>query len=620
MTRQSPSLTPSPLRGGFLVALAVLTPLLLACKGGSSKPGFTAAPPPETLAPEPEDTSLAPSVEDAAPARADEVTTATDTASSDQPRGLAHVYGEDGGWPCTGHPVCEEGSPADGMLGADITDLETLDPAMVVDTEGLMVAQSLFEGLVNAPRRSGLPIQPGVAKAWRVSEDGLAYTFELRDDAKWSDGRPVTAGDFVWAWRRKLDPKTGSTGVEPLFRIKNAKAFNAGTLSDPEAVGVAAEDDHTLVVTLETPAPFFLEYLTMGHFLPAPEPTVTAHGKAWTRPENIVSNGAFTLAEWTPRTRIVLKKSPTYWDAENVRLAGAVLYISESHAQGMTRYRTGATQWGRQAVITSDIPGFIADKRPDLFIDPYLCYYSYIFRTDRKPFDDVRVRRAVNMAIDKQGLVDHVTEGMQQPADGAVPQYLVETLGYPKPKGDGYDPKQARALLAQAGYPGGAGFPKVTLLYNNFESHRLIAEFVQRNIEENLGVHFELANMEWKAFLAQLRTGDFQIARFGSCGINHPYSLLTDFSSDYPENHTGWQDDAYDALLQKALRTPERDAEMKLYAEAEAMLQRDMPFAPLYYYTRIYLKKPVLQGLEPELTNNHLLKYMYWADEPEGGQ
>ncbi|PKN58696.1 MAG: peptide ABC transporter substrate-binding protein [Deltaproteobacteria bacterium HGW-Deltaproteobacteria-14] len=602
--------------GQVLVALALALALALgACKGGGGDaPAFTAPPPPEAQADA--DSPPAPAADVLPTEPAATVPDAAQVEPETESGLLDHIYGRAVSWPCEGHPVCDEPSPADGMLGLDVTDLEYIDPGMVVDTEGLMVAQSLFEGLVNPPPRSGMPIQPGVATRWERSEDGLVYTFHLRDDARWSDGHPVTAGDFVWAWRRKLDPKLGSTGVEPLFRIKNAKEYNAGTVTDAAEVGVVAPDAHTLVVTLETPAPFFMQYLTMGHFLPAPEPTVTAHGKAWTRPENIVSNGAFVLEEWTPKTRLVLEKNPTYWDAANVRLPGAILYISESHAQGMTRYRTGATQWGRQAVITSDIPGFIEERRPDLFIDPYLCYYSYIFRIDRKPFDDVRVRRALNMAIDKQGLVDHVTEGMQQPADGAIPPYLVKTLGYPKPAGDPYDPKRARALLAEAGYPGGAGFPKVTLLYNNFESHRLIAEYVQRNVEEQLGVHLELSNMEWKGFLSQLRTGDFQIARFGSCGIDHPYSLLADFGADYPENHTAYANSEYDALLQKALRAPDRVTEMKLYADAEAMLQRDMPFAPLYYYTRLYLKKPVLQGLEPELTNNHLLKYMYWADKP----
>jgi len=594
---------------GMLAACVVLA---AGCKGnGGEPPAFTAPPPPETTsAPPAEDAAPAPPVEDATPAPPEDAGAAPATSL------LQHLHGRSSVWPCTGDPSCAEASPADGMLGLDITDVETFDPSLVVDTEGFLVAQSLFEGLINVPPQSGMPFQPGVAERWEISDDGLTYTFHLRSDARWSNGRMVTADDFVFAWRRKLDPATASTAVEPLYRLKNAKAFNEGTLTDPAEVGVRAVEPRTLVVTLETPAPFFLNFLAMGHFLPVPEEVIREHGKAWTTPEHLVGNGAFTLASWTPRETLILKKSPTYWDAANVHLAGATLYISESHAQSMTRYQTGTTQWGRQAVITSDIPEYIKSGRPDFYIDPYLCYYAYIFRTDRPPFDDVRVRRALNMAVDKQALVDHVSQGMQEPADGAIPPHLVRTLGYPKPQGDPFDPARARDLLAEAGYPGGVGFPKATLLYNNFESHRLLAEAVQRNWKEHLGIDIALANMEWKSFLKQLRTGDFQIARFGSCGIEHPFSLLADYQSFYPENHTAWANKDYDALLDRALRAPDRATEMRLYAEAEALLQREMPLLPLYYYTRIYMKKPVLEGIEAELTNNHLLKYMRWADRP----
>lgn len=537
-----------------------------------------------------------------------------DGATDGDERLLDHLHGVSPSWPCAGHPVCDDASPADGMLGVDIGGMEFLDPSMISETEGFLVATNIFEGLANSPKRSGMPLEPGVAERWEVSDDGLVYTFHLRDDARWTNGRAVDAHDFVYALRRKIDPTTGSTAVEPLFLLKNARAFNQGTVQDIEEVGIRAIDDRTLELTLEMPTSFFMKYVVSGHYLPVPREAIEQHGKQWTRAENIVTNGPFRMTEWVPRSRITLVKNPDYWDADAVRLPGVILHVSDSHAQSNTRYQTNTIQWGRSAVGTADIEAMLQERRPDFFIDPYLCYYAYFFRNDRPPFDDVRVRRAVNMAIDKAGLVQHITRGMQVPADGPILPHFERTMGYPKPKGDPHDPDRARELLAEAGYPNGQGMPKITLVYNTFESHRLMAEYVQRNLREHLGVEVEIHNMEWKSLLQRLRTGNFQMARFGWCGIEHPFSLMSVLQSFHPENSMAYKSPEFDALIDRARRATDHAEEMRLYAEAEAIVQRDMPFSPIYYYTKTYLKRPVLQGLEPELTNSHLFKYMYWAD------
>lgn len=543
----------------------------------------------------------------------------TRAAAAPKPKLLEHIYGHEPSWPCTGHPTCDEPSPKDGMLGVDIHEPEFLDPALVSETEGFLIDNAIFEGLVSRPPRSGMPFVPGVAASWESSADGTVYTFHLRDTARWSNGRPVVAGDFVYAWRRKLDPATASTAVEPLFVIKNAKAFNDGTLKDGTQLGVEAVDDRTLRVTLEAPSRFFIGAITTGHFLPVPREAIEAHGKAWTRPGNIVVNGPFTMTEWRPRERIVLLKRDAYWNADAVRLPGVILYAGESQATNLTRYDTGTIQWARDAVGSGLVQDFIRSGRPDLVIDPYLCYYAYFARVDRPPLDDARVRRALDMAIDKEGLVKKVLGGLQVPADGPMLPHFEVTSGYPKPHTAGFDPAGARKLLADAGYPGGKGFPKLQLVYNTSESHKAIAEYTARNIEENLGIHVELSNVEWQSLLKKLRTGDFELARFGWCGDEDPQSLLSVLLSYHPENSMGYKNAEFDELVTTAKRTLDAAEQMRLYAEAEKLVQRDMPMIPMYYYTRVFLKKPVLQGIEPELTNSHLFQYMYWADRPAGG-
>jgi len=234
---------------------------------------------------------------------------------------------------------------------------------------------------------------------------------------------------------------------------------------------------------------------------------------------------------------------------------------------------------------------------------------------DVAPFDDVRIRRAFNMAIDKERLVKDITRAMQVPADGPVPPFFAEAMGYPRPTGDPFDPAEARRLLAEAGYPNGVGLPPVDLIYNTYESHRMIAEFVQRSVKENLGITMTIGNMEWKSLLKRLRAGDFQISRYGWVGLPDPHSFLKLFRTNSTNNIAGYKNPEIDRLLDASLLAPTERDRLALLAQAEAVIQRDVPIAPLYYYTMPYLKVPALRGLEPELNDTHLIKYMYWGDK-----
>ena len=404
-----------------------------------------------------------------------------------------------------------------------------------------------------APRRSGLPPEPGVATGYELADDGKTYTFHLRADARWSDGRPVTAGDFVYSWLRALDPATGSVTVETLYYLENAEKFNKGALTDRDLVGVHAPDDHTLVVRLERPTPFWIALVTHSQYYPVPRWAIEEHGRQWTRPENIVTNGAYRVVEQRPRERVVLERSPTYWDAANVRIPRIVARSSTSENQDITLYDSGQIQYARMGVPPAELTARMTSGEPDLIIDQRLCYYQYTFNTEHPPFDDERVRRAIVMAIDKDRLVGSVTRGREVPADGVVLDYFVDAMGYPDPEGLPFDVAAARKLLAEAGFPGGKGLPPVTLSYNTLDRHQAIAEFVQRQLKENLNFDVTLENMEFKSLLKKVRAKDFDITRRGWCGEEHPYTMLEIFRSTSPRNPSGWKSAEFDSLLERSL-------------------------------------------------------------------
>ncbi len=502
---------------------------------------------------------------------------------------------------------------------------EFLDPNKIAETAGNAIAMNMFEPLLNYARGNAAPV-PGVAERYEVSDDGLVYTFHLRHDAKWSNGRTVTARDFVYSWRRGLDPATGSRNAEQLWFLHNGRALNEGRLDDPSKLGVEAVDDFTLRVTLENPTPFFPSLVASIAYAPVPREAVEKWGNRWTRPEYIVVNGPYKLVEWKVRDRVVLEKNPLYWDAEHVRLQRAVILHNESETNAWNLYRSGKVYWVPSQIPTEKIPGLIARWPLDFHIDPIMCTYYYVFRLDHAPFDDVRVRRAFNMAVDKERLVRQILHAGQRAATHLVPEMFEHSdfewvRGYRSPHGDGYDPDKARALLAEAGYPDGSGLSQVEVVYNTYEGHRLIAEAIQRNLKEDLGVDLAIHNMEWKSLLKRLHRGDFQIGRSSWCAdYPDPMTFLSVFHSDSQNNYAGYHNPDYDALLERINRTRDRTRRNALIGKAEAMLNRDVPFLPLYFYVHVYLLNPYVRGFEPQYQDNHLLKYMWYADSLSGGR
>jgi len=490
---------------------------------------------------------------------------------------------------------------------------QDLDPHTTTGVPEHRIATTLFEGLVSLDLATLEPV-PAAAEHWSVSADGNVYTFTIRADAAWSNGAPVTAHDFVYAWRRILSPGLASEYAYMLHSIKNAQPFNAGTLTDFGEVGAKALDDRTLEVTLENPTPYFLAMQVHNAWYPVHGPAIERfgcmdeRGTKWTRPGNHVGNGPFMLERWAPDEVITVVKNPHYWDAGAVRLAAVHFYPIQNLQTEERSFRTGELHV-TESVPLSMIAVYQLKNPGALHIDPYLGTYYYRFNVTRPPFDDVRVRRAFAMSIDREQLVRNVLRGGQQPAAHYTPP---NTAGYTCAARIPFDVDQARRLLAQAGYPNGEGLPPVELLYNSSENHKLIAEAVQRMWKVHLAVDVALVNQDWKVYLDSMNNLDYQIARSGWIGdYVDPHNFLECFLTGGGNNRTGYASPAYDALIAKANATLDPDARFAVFQDAERLLLEDCPFAPVYFYTRIYLKAPEIKGWQPNMLGFIPFKRLY---------
>ena len=434
-----------------------------------------------------------------------------------------------------------------------------LDPQLATGIAEASITSALFEGLVTEDPKDLHPI-PGVAAQWDISPDRMTYTFFLRPEARWSNTDPVTAQDFVDSWRRILTPSLGAAYASSLFVLQGAEAFNKGLTRDFSQVGAVAVDPHTLRVTLEHPISYFLSLLTTMSWLPVHLSSLAASGpvyeqhSGWTRPGHLVGNGAFVLRSWEPDRVIVVEKSPTYWDAAHVRLNAIHFYPIDSLEAEERAFRTGQLHL-TDALPLSRIEAYRRDSPQLLRIDPYLDTYFYRLNVRQPGLSDVRVRRALALAVDRRAIVERVRRGGQTPAAEFTPP----VGGYTAPAYMPTDFAEARRRLAAAGHPGGEGLPPFELLYNNSESHRLIAEAVQEMWRKELGVETKLINEEEKVVLAARHSGRYQILRSNwAADYPEPSSFLDLWRGDNGNNDTGWSDPEYDSLLFVAARTAGR--------------------------------------------------------------
>jgi oligopeptide transport system substrate-binding protein len=498
-----------------------------------------------------------------------------------------------------------------------------LDPHVVTGVPENHIIRALFEGLaVKNPYT--LEPEPGVAESWDISGDGRTVTFHINPEARWSNGEAMTAQDYVWSWQRALNPAMGNLYAYMLYPVRNAEAFATGQLDDFGKVGVKALDDLTLQVTLNERTPYFIQLMDHYSTFALHRATIEKFGKAtdrftrWTRVENIVSNGAFRLKEWKLNRRIVVEKSDTYWDRDNVKLNGVVFYPTENIVSEERMFRVGQLHY-TQSIPLDKIPVYRAMENSPYVQAPYLGTYYFLINTTRPPVDDVRVRQALSMAVDRDKLNRTVLQGSNFPAYSITPP---DTLGYYPPTLFGYDVEKARALLADAGYPNGEGFPPLELTYNTSESHRKIAVALQQMWKDALNIRVTLSNQEWKVYLDSVTQMDFQIARRGWIGdYVDPNNFLDLFITGGGNNNTGFSDPRYDEMiLRLAPQAETREERYAIFYEAETILMEQMPIIPIYTYTSKHLIHPSVKGLPSNLMDSLNLKYV-WLDadwEPAG--
>ncbi len=602
------------------------------------------------------------------------------------------------------------------------TEPKTLDPQLITGQPEARIAQEIFEGLTRLDAKTLRPVQ-GVATSWDVSTDGLRFTFHLRPDARWTDGRTVTAADFVYAWKRLLDPTTAAEYAYILFPIRYAEALNtadgyADALSGPvmsalgqlkrehanglsgrewqvfvsknhlneplrnehdprldellsrrtrpvTAVdlewlrgivgavavrqraaaadarvhfgkdgGVFAPDARTLVVELRAATPYFLQLTSFFSTLPVPSWVVEARGRRddWFLPEHIVTNGPFRLSRWLLNDHIRLVRNDSYWGRAEVKLRSIDALATESDTTALNLYLTHEVDW-----LPSSYPLDLVDelrRRPDFYANPGLMVYFYRFNTTAPPFDDRRVREALNLAVDRKLIVEQVLGLGQIPAETFVPPGMP---GYVAPDSDiRFDLARARKLLSDAGYPDGIGFPEVGILYNTSQSHKKVAEVIADQLRRNLGIRVNAYNQEWQSFLDTVRTRDYAIARGGWIGdYADPNTFLDMWVTNGGNNETGFSSPLYDSLIAAAadvgafasapdalltrMKRPDdvraalhdageatsgsqkRDAlahvRMLLFREAESILVQDeFPILPLYFYVASGLVSPKVRG------------------------
>ena len=474
---------------------------------------------------------------------------------------------------------------------------ESLDPAQIRSGfPGEVVLVDLFEGLVSEDGQG--KTVPAQAQRWETSEDGLVWRFFLRPQLKWSNGEPLTAQDFVYAWRRLLDPVQGSPSAGLLLAtgINNAQSIYAGAL-ELTSLGVEAESSQILKVTLERPVPYFLQLVSQRPFVPVNEQAITRFGKEWTQPGKLVSNGAYKLVNWVPNERIEAERNIHYWDDLHTRIKRVTyLPLSSQHAERL-RYEAGEIQLTNKVAL--EYYQKTKQTTPErIWGLPLLGTYLYTFNLRRPELQDVRVRQALAMTIDRHVLTEQVSGQGERPAWSLLPGMPgYEALGSPLALQD--QPTRlakAAALMAQAGYNSARPF-KLTLTYNTSESHKKLALAVAA-MWKPLGVEVSLNNMEWSAYQVAKDSGDFMLVRsflFGD--YVEPSSMLNSFRCQDPQNESGYCNPAFDGLLQQASDTLDGSTRTGLYRRAEQLLMDEMPAIPVYHYNQMRLVDPTLRGL-----------------------
>ncbi len=513
----------------------------------------------------------------------------------------------------------------------------TLDPALISWTDEFRLGRALFEGLTRLNDETFAP-EPGVAERWDISKDRKTYTFHLRPDARWSNGDPVVADDFLFAWRRVLTPAVASEYFYQLYPIRNAQRYyesradrdNSNDLSFHE-VGARAVDDRTLQVELAYPCPYFLRLAAFLTLAPVHRPTIERwafrDGKVlpdshrWTRPGNIVCNGAFTIERWEFKRRIRLRTNPHYWDSANTYVDTIDALPIEDVNTALLVYETGAVDL--ISTVSSVAARVLYERkrsgdRPDFHTCRYFATYFYRFNCRRPPLDDLRVRQALSLTIDRKAICEHILGYGQRPAFCYVPAGSVDEMIQKGPDGQEYryEPAEgighdlswdervalARERLAEAGFPKGQGLRPLELLYNRIEAHHLIAQAIANRWQETLGIQVDLKQLERNVFSPRVESLDYDIARGGWIGdYLDPMTFLDMYVTDGGHNQTGFSHPKYDRLIRESTGEPHPGKRFEILHRAEELLVGEqLPIAPIYEYVGYFLLNPAFANIRPD--------------------
>ncbi|MDO4552937.1 MAG: peptide ABC transporter substrate-binding protein [Bacillota bacterium] len=514
----------------------------------------------------------------------------------------------------TEEPAGDESGAAEGfsITVCFASEPQTIDPALNSAVDGAIMLQHLFEGLIKwvDNGEGNATLAPGQAETWDVSEDGMVYTFHLREGITWSDGEPVTAQDFVYSWQRLVNPETAADYNYMIDMVAGANEIMAGE-ADPSTLGVAALDESTLEVTLTYACPFFEEIVAFPATFPVRQDVIEANGDQWTfDPATYVSNGPYTMTEWEHNSYILMEKNPNHYDVDNLGPDSIRFALMDDANAMLAGFNSGELDFIQQVPV-DEIPALT--EQGVLVVDDYVGTYYVCFQNQLEPFNDARVREAFSLVIDRNYIIDQITRTGEVAATAFVPSGVYDAEGadgddfrtvggdYYSTAAEDYEAncERARELLAEAGYPNGEGFPLVEYLYNTDDRHRAIGEALQNMWQTELGVTVTMANQDWAVFLQVRKDGDYSIARNGwIADYNDPISFLDMWMTGGGNNDAQYSNAEYDALITEAKSTsvPE-DRMAAMHAAEDIIIGQDHALAPIYYYKNYHLMNESLQGM-----------------------
>ena len=481
-------------------------------------------------------------------------------------------------------------------------DPETIDPALNSAVDGGNMLLHSFECLLAVDQNGQLA--PGQAESWETSEDGLTWTFHLRDGLKWSDGSDLTANDFVYSWKRVCDPMVAAPYAETVLSM--VEGYDKAIEGDLDALQVAATDNNTLVVTLSAPCSYFGSLAAFATLSPVQQATVEANGDAWaTKAETYISNGPFYVSDWVPGSYIMMTKNPYYWNADAIKLDGIKWNLIEDSNAAYSAYQTGEVLMIKD-VPTEEIPSL--KENADFYVDPIIGTYYLSMNIDREPFNNADVRKALSLAIDRDYVANTLMQGTYSPAGNFMGPGWIDTDGKQfKDNANGgkeyidttnyeADLEEAKQLLADAGYPNGEGFPTITYSTNDAGYHKVVAEYLQQAWAE-LGIDLQVDIVEWASFTPMRRNGDYDVARNGWVGdYSDPSNMLDLFYSTNGNNDGKFNNADYDAAMELSRTTLDAAERSTALHNAEDILMEEAGCIPVAYYNDFWLQSDKITG------------------------